>query len=188
MPHSKRRAVVMTLAVLLTVACACPLSLPNLNPLAGAQGTVQALASQMPEGALSTLQAAATMLPEGSVETVMAVAPTLMSEETIKTAQAGMEEFADPSKIPADIPTPDDKTLIQASADTVQFNSGMTVAELSAFYKEKMPANGWRFEDKGSSESAENATLVYKKDDRKANISITDLMVTRLVIIEIMPE
>jgi len=189
MIHLKRRAVLIVFAVMFTVACACPLSLPNLNPLAGAQETVQALASQVPEGALSTLQAAATMLPEGSVETVMAAAPTLMSEEILQTAQAELGKLSSTEQVPADIPLPEgDKTVLLATNTQVQYQTNMALTDLTRFYKEKMPANGWRFEDKGSFEKAEDVTLIYEKDDRKATISITDLMVTRMVMIDIGPE
>ncbi len=193
MTHLKRRSALIILAVMFTVACACPFSLPNLNPMAGAQGTVAALASQMPEGALSTIQAAATMLPEGSVETLMAVAPTViavaptyMSEEALQTVQAELGNLSSTEQVPADIPLPDgEKTILIANEKQVHYQINQTLKELIAFHQEKMPANGWAFVKAGSSESDENATLIYKKGNRKATVTISDLKVTRLVMIEI---
>ncbi|MEJ5203588.1 MAG: hypothetical protein WHV66_15300, partial [Anaerolineales bacterium] len=116
-------------------------------------------------------------------------APTLMSEETLKTAQAELGSLSSTEQVPVDIPLPEgDKTVIVATDTQVQFQTTMSLADLTKFYKEKMPANGWRFEDKGSSEKPEDVTLIYKKDDRKATIFITDLTVTRLVGIDFGPE
>jgi hypothetical protein len=167
----------------------CSSALPSLNPFTGPQKTIEAVASQMPAGALETLQSVATQMPAGVMETAVTALTEVVPGDIIKTAQSGLgtEGFDSilPKNTPQDIPVPVDGNVIVSTDIQVQIQSSASFQDVLSFYQREMPVNGWRYEDKGSTQSSDSATLKFKKDDRLATITIVDLVVTRMISIDI---
>ncbi len=186
MERSKRSSLLIALVMLVMVSCLCPKS---LNPLAGVQETIGAVASQLPEGALETLQAAATQLPPGAAETALAAIPQAAGSGLLETAQSALDEagagqLGTPGA-PADIPVlTGEKTIIVETEDIAQYASNQPYADLVNFYKTQMPNNGWQFQPSDSNEADEYTTLVYRKGRQVATISIIDLVVSRSITVE----
>ncbi len=75
---------------------------------------------------------------------------------------------------PSDIPLMPDAVDTSAFGDLTLYSSASTFADVVAFYKEQMPANGWA-EDSAADEVATDTftTLNFTKDGRTASITIT---------------
>jgi hypothetical protein len=73
---------------------------------------------------------------------------------------------------PEDIPVMPDAAEQSSFGDTSTYTSASGFAEVVAFYKAEMPANGWS-EEPGGFSGDNFATLTFKKDGRTASITIT---------------
>ena len=74
---------------------------------------------------------------------------------------------------PPDVPLMPDATDTSSFGELTSYTSASAFADVVAFYKEQMPANGWA-EDTSGAFTAENfTTLTFTQDGRTASISIT---------------
>jgi hypothetical protein len=72
----------------------------------------------------------------------------------------------------ADIPVMQDATEKTAVADTIMYKTASTVADVVEFYKQQMPAKGWKLE--GEPEVAEeSATMQFTQGDQTAQVMLS---------------
>ncbi len=71
----------------------------------------------------------------------------------------------------ADIPTPEDASDLTVLGKMRTFASTQSVADLTSFYREQMPANGWA-EGEAGLESEGMTTLNFTKEARKISVTI----------------
>ena len=125
-------------------------------------------------GMMQTAQVMMTQAVEGGMmETLQAVVTNVPGEvgDLRATAQAGIENFQ-ASTPPDDIPlVPGELEGLITSNQLINYTTSMDFQEVVDFYKEEMPANDWKSEDK-SVESGTNNILFFTKSDRQAMITI----------------
>lgn len=160
----------------ITVACACPASLPGLNPLKGIEETGKAIASQLPEGLAETALALATD---------MDVSP----DELAKTAEAGVATFVPQGtgEAPANIPIFEGQVNMQiATPEMVSYTVDQSPEDVKNFYQGQMPAHGWTVVEAGDGLQIPGTTMLsYENNESTANVTIVGIGKTTQVLIEI---
>lgn len=165
---------VILLAIFIT-ACACPVSLPGLNPLKGIEATGLSIVSQIPQGLAETAEAYATKVD-------------ISPEEIAKTAEAGVATFIpnQTGTAPTDIPIVEGDVSMQIeNPEMISYTIKKSAEDIKNFYVEKMPANGWSEQETNGLPIPGTTILNYTKADRKATITIIGVGDTTQVLIEI---
>jgi hypothetical protein len=97
------------------------------------------------------------------------------TEEAEEPETEATEDFSDlfSGDAPEDVPVMEgDLENFYAQADVVTYLTESPYADVLAFYKTEMEANGWTNDPSLSTEFGEIATLSYNKDNRTATVSI----------------
>lgn len=184
---SKRRFVTwIILAAGLMLACACPATLPGLNPLKGIESTAGALVSEVPQGAVETMEAVITQDAAGWVATAgaMATQSGFSMENIAKTAEGYLPEEG--TQPPQDIPILSGEVSgLRASENLVTYQVKKPFDEVKKFYEEQMPAQGWERKDKEGFDMPGVTLMVFVKAGRTANVSMVGMGEQTQVLIEI---
>ncbi|MCC6148312.1 MAG: hypothetical protein IT308_12195 [Anaerolineaceae bacterium] len=162
------------LLAVLTVACACPISLSGLNPLSGIEETGMAIASELPGGLLETA---------GAYATEAGVSP----EDIMKTIEVGVDDFSSETtgEPPKDIPIVEGEVSIQVSSPTnLVYTVKLAAEDVKNFYQGQMPAYGWKQEDAGVQIPGIDR-LSYSNDQSQVLITIMGTDNTTQVLIEV---
>lgn len=202
--HTRRFATLAIIALLLaTLACNALTDAVSQNPtVATAQavatqaaeagelfGTAQAIATEANLGDVAaTAQALATQANLGDVAaTAQALATEAHLGDAAATAQAAATQaFGSLGTPPPDIPLVEGETKdLFAMENLLSFSTPLAFAEVVAYYKEAMPANGWEFQSDGSLEMGELAVLNFSRTDRTAIVTVTVDSATRQTLVNI---
>lgn len=138
-----------------------------------AQATADALSTEAAEAFddLDDLDPLADATPE--VEEPVEETPTEETDEEPEVEEPQDSGDDPPGDGPEDVPVMDgDRENFFASADVVTYLIPAEYAEVVAFYKAEMEANGWTYDPNLSSEFGEIAALTFNKDGRTATVSI----------------
>lgn len=181
-------AVRMVLMALLFAALACNTVMggPGRGAVEEAQATADAALTQAAEefGDLGDVQATANALSTEAAEAFddlddpLAEA-TAEDEEPSDDGPADEQATEAPIEIPGSGDAPDDIPVFDgsnsnffATAEIISYSTDGSYADVVAFYRAEMEANGWTYNDSLSIEIAGTATLMYDKDGRTATVSI----------------
>jgi hypothetical protein len=175
---SKTTVLRVVLIALLLAALACNAVTNALggNAADNAQATADALLTEAAEqfgDPQATADALSTEAAEefGDLETPEDAEPTEESGEA--------EATEEPLEIPGTGDAPDDIPVFDGnnenffgSADVVSYTTDGSYADVVAFYRAEMEANGWTYDANLSAEFDEVAALQYTKDGRSATVSV----------------
>jgi len=91
-----------------------------------------------------------------------------------------------PGAKPTDIPVVTEGAMeLQSSESEVMYFTSLEFQKVVDFYQQEMPKNGWTKVAAESKTSDSEATLVFTKGNRKAKVTITDMMIQTSVSITI---
>jgi hypothetical protein len=94
-------------------------------------------------------------------------------EEPVEEATEDSGNIPGSGEGPDDVPIYDgNNSNLFASADVVTYTTDAPYADVVAFYRAEMEANGWTYNATLSTEFGEIAALTYEKDGRTATVSI----------------
>lgn len=94
-------------------------------------------------------------------------------EEPVQDATESVIDIPGTGDAPDDIPVFDGtNSNFFASADVVSYTTDGSYADVVAYYRAEMEANGWAYNATLSTEFGEIAALTYEKDGRTATVSI----------------
>lgn len=175
MKSNKRLFTGFVLLAALMVACACPVSLPGLNPMRGIEETGKAIASQLPEGLAETAMAYATEVD---------VSP----QEIAKTAEASVATFMPQTtgEPPQDIPIVEGTVSMQiATPEMISYTVNQSPEVVKNFYQGQMLAYGWKLEENDGLQIPGTTVLSYENETKRANVTIIGAGGTTQVLIEI---
>jgi hypothetical protein len=175
------------LAVLLFASLACN-AISGAGIGSGPQATINAAYTQAASGAATagavgssagaTANAAATEVvatanaATGGTSGGDVTATPAAGQATAAATQAGGGGGAI-SGGPADIPVIDANSTVQvANAHVLSYLTTADIATVVKFYKDAMPKSGWTQDASLSVETATASTLAFRKDTRKAAITI----------------
>lgn len=178
MKANRRLFTGFVLLAAVTVACACPASLPGLNPLKGIEETGMAIASQVPQGLAETAEAFAT---EADIS----------PDELAQTAQAGVATFIPQGtgEAPDNIPIIEGQVSMQvATPEMVSYTVNQPAEDVKNFYQGQMPAYGWKLEENDGIQIPGTTVLSYENEESRANVTIVGIGDTTQVLIEISPK
>lgn len=177
---NKTTAFRLVLIALLSAALACNAVSNALsgNRVDDAQATADALLTQAVQDFGD---------PQATADALQTEAAEAFDDLDVPTAEGEDEpeatEEAEATEAPIDLPGtsggPDDVPVFDgnnenffASADVVTYLADAPYADVVAFYKTEMEANGWAYNATLSSEFGEIAALTYNKDNRTATVSV----------------
>ena len=206
--NTKNYRIIWFACILLLILLSCQTLTRPLQEVREAEATVAKIATQvegvatLAEPLMATAKAFATDNMD-FVETVQAVvtegAPLLGTAEAYatehpeagQTLEALATQGVNLGDAPPDIPVLPEGEIknFLGSELLVMYSTIQTYSNVLNFYKESMIANGWQIDDDGTYELPETAILNYRKDGRKATVSITSSLIdqTTLVTIVIHP-
>lgn len=140
----------------------------------GALQTVQGLLTEQGPGAQATLQALGTQAAgSGAMQTAQALI-TQQGGDLLATIQVLPTMGFGLGNPPEDIPLlpADAINNLVATQSLVSYLTTMEYREVTSFYEDAMPTEGWNLTSSGNLETDSLAILNFEKDNRKATLTI----------------
>ena len=194
---NKTTAFRVALIALLLAALACNAVTNALggDPVNDAQATADAVLTEAAE-ALGDPQATADALQTEAAEVFDDLDEPTEDVEPTAEEDPGAPDEEEPTEAVGEIPgsgdAPDDVPVFDgnnenffATADVVTYLADAPYADVVAFYKTEMEANGWTYDATLSTEFGEIAALTYTKDSRTATVSILTDTTTKKTLVAV---
>ncbi len=169
------------IVILLLAAMNCQL----VSKIGETKATVESVATQAKGGIemVGTARALVTIVgSSGMLQTAQAIATEVGDSGFLSTAQAvatlegpGLKETAESAigEPPEDIPIMEgEKDDFLTGEFMVSYAVSASLKEVTTFYQEEMPANGWDEVNDGSLASESLVVLKYEKADRSATVTL----------------
>jgi hypothetical protein len=174
----------LTLALLVLFVLACNAVTQPFNQVQGIAETAQSMATALP---VQTLQAFASQIPEGTIEALPSLAPTL---EAFASQLPDFGDWFNPQGTPVSewngIPVMPQAVTGQEFADnnTYSFRVEATIEEARAFYDAQLPSLGWTSFFNMPAD-ANGSVQVFQKDDNILTITMAEVEGSVVVILSL---